>query len=216
LRREESLNQIYARLLPERIIANKLVIGIQGGKGSFSEDARHSYCSAQNADLSDYQIEYLFTANNVLFELHKGKIDRGVIAIQNTKGGVVMETMHALSQYSCEILDTFDIVISHCILHHPRSNFDDIDTLISHPQAFAQCFGNLNERYAHLILKVGEGNMIDPSLCARYIANDKLPRITSVLASRVCADLYNLTIHDMNLQDLGKANRTTFAWVQRR
>lgn len=216
LRLEESLDQVYSRLLPERVSPSEFFIGIQGGQGSFNEEACRSYCALHLKQIPQYRIEYLYTSANVLAALHQGKIDRGIFAIQNAKGGAVMETIHALSQYDCEILDIFEIVVSHCILHHPNTRFEEIDTLISHPQALAQCAGNLKRKYPHLNLISGEGDLIDQALCAQHIAEGKLPRTTAVLASKVCADLYGLRIHDTDLQDLGKDNLTTFAWVQRR
>jgi prephenate dehydrogenase/prephenate dehydratase len=211
---EEAFKRVYSRLLPVKVSTDELVVGIQGGRGSFNEEACRHYCGEKG--IAPYRIEFLYTSLNVLAALYQGRVDRGVFAIQNARGGVVYETIEALSRYSCEILDYFDIVVSHCILHHPEVSFDRIDTLISHPQALAQCQHTLRERYPGLKLVSGEGNLVDQALCAECIAEGQLPRTTAVLASRVCADLYGLTIHDCDLQDLGKDNLTTFVWVQRR
>jgi prephenate dehydratase len=207
---------VYTSLLPERVAPDALEIGIQGGRGSFNEEACRRYCAAHDTEISGYRIQYLYTTAGVLNALHQGTIDRGVFAIQNAKGGAVMETIHALSRYHCEIMDVFEVVVSHCLLHHRAVSFGDIDTLISHPQALAQCAGTLKKRYPHLKLTSGDGDLIDQALCAQMIAEDRLPRSTAVLASRVCAELYGLAIHDEDLQDLGQDNRTTFAWVERR
>ena len=215
-RLEEALERVNSRLLPERVSAGELVIGIQGGKGSFNEEACRWY-SAQHTDaIPHFRIEYLYTSDNVITALHQGRIDRGVFAIQNAKGGAVMETIHALSHHPCEILETFDVIISHCILYHTGIDFNQVDTLISHPQALAQCAENLQTFYPHLKQVSGEGDLIDQALCAEFIASGKLPPTTAVLAPRVCAQLYGLAIHDTDLQDLGKKNLTTFAWAQRR
>ena len=159
---------------------------------------------------------HLNLSPQVLAALHQGKIDFGVFAIQNARGGVVMETIHALSKYDCEILEIFDIVISHCLLRHPEADFDEIDTIISHPQALAQCADTLGNKYPQLKLTSGEGDLIDQALCARYVAEGKLPASTAVLAPKVCAELYGLKIHDTDLQDLGQHTRTTFVWARRR
>lgn len=215
----KALDRVYGMLLPERLSPDEYVIGIQGGRGSFNEEACRHYCALHADEVPKYRIEYLFTAANVLSALNQGVVDRGVFAVQNAKGGAVMETIHALSHYRCEITDTFEIVVSHCILHHPEVRFQDIDTLVSHPQALAQCASTLAERYPGLGQVRGNEygeERIDQALCAQHIAEGKLPRTTAVLASRVCADLYGLKIHDTDLQDLGQDNRTTFAWAQRR
>jgi prephenate dehydratase len=214
LRLETALDRVYETLLPSQAEPGRITIGIQGGQGSFNEEACRHYC--QTHDIPDYQVRYLFTTERVLRALHQGTIDYGVFAIQNARGGVVMETIQALSGYTCDILEVFDIVISHCILHHPETEFETVDTLISHPQALAQCAANLKMRYPALRQVSGEGDQIDQALCAQQIAAGNLPRSTAVLAPRVCAELYGLRIHDQHLQDLGDQNLTTFVWVRRK
>lgn len=214
LRLESALNRVYRRLLPESVSPGELIVGIQGGRGSFNQEACHHYCSSHG--ITNYRIEFLYTSLSVLTALHRGEIDRGVFALHNSKGGTVMETIDALSQYNCDILDYFSIVISHCIMHHPKMDFQKIDTLISHPQALAQCESSLRNRFPNLRLISGKGELIDQALCAQHIAESKLPATTAVLAPKVCADLYNLKIHATDLQDMGRENLTTFVWAQRR
>jgi prephenate dehydrogenase/prephenate dehydratase len=214
LRLETAMDRVYTQLMPESASPGEMVIGIQGGKGSFNEEACRYYCATNG--IERYRMLYLYTAYNVLDALHRGEADRGVFAVQNARGGVVMETIEALCKYRCEIIEKFDIVISHCIMHHPDAKFEEIDRLLSHPQAIAQCKRNLREQYPHLTPETEEGDLIDQALCAQYIAEGKLPRTTAVLAPQVCAELYGLKVEACGLQDLGDANLTTFVWVQRR
>lgn len=216
LRLEEALDRVYSRLLPERVSPQAWIIGIQGGKGSFNEEACRHYCARHAAQIPAYRLEYLYTSNNVLAALHQGRIDFGVFALQNARGGVVMETIHALSKYDCEILEVFDLVISHCLLLHPHADFEKITAIISHPQALAQCAGNLKSTFPHLRLISGEGDLIDQALCAQYLAEGKLPPTHAVLAPPVCAQLYGLRLFAADLQDLGANNLTTFVWAKRR
>lgn len=211
---EAALNRVYDTLLPERVSPDEYVIGIQGGQGSFNEEACRFYCRQHG--IEHFRLEYLYTAENVLHALHRGRVDFGVFAIQNARGGAVMETIQALSRFSCEILDTFAIVISHCLLIHPKAKFEEVDTVISHPQALAQCAGSLAQKFPQLKQISGEGDLIDQAHCAEFLSLGRLPRSTAVLASRVCAELYGLRIHAEGLQDLGDANLTTFAWTRRR
>jgi prephenate dehydrogenase/prephenate dehydratase len=214
LQLETAMDDVYEQLLPKQISPHELVIGIQGGRGSNSEVACRQYCATHG--INRYRIEYLYTSRQVLSALHRGETDRGVFAIQNARGGVVLETVVALSEFSCEILEIFDIVVDHCLLHHPDVRFDAVDTIISHPQAFAQCESTLKARYPYLKLISGEGDLIDQAFCAQNIAEGKLPSTMAVLATCSCADLFGLTIHDIGLQDLGANNLTTFVWVERR
>ncbi len=216
LQLETALNKVYDQLLPARVSPDEIVVGIQGGQGSFNEEACHYYCLQHADEVPRYRIEYLYTAENVLKALHAGEIDNGVFAIQNARGGAVMETIHGMSQYTCNILQVFEIVISHCILHHPAIDFSQVDTIISHPQALAQCAGKLAANYPHLRQMSGQGDLIDQALCAQKIAQGEIPATTAVLAPQVCAEIHGLAIRECGLQDLGDHNLTTFVWVGRR
>jgi prephenate dehydrogenase len=216
LRLETALDSVYEELLPERVSAERFVVAIQGGAGSFNEQACRNYGELHADEYGTFEITYRYTTENVLRALHEGEADFGVFAIQNARGGVVMETIDALSHFTCEIIETFELLISHALLHHPDIPFEQVDTVISHPQALAQCRATLAARYPHLTLTSGPGELIDQALCARHVGEGRLPRTTAVLAPEVCARLFGLRVHDRGLQDLADANLTTFAWARRR
>jgi prephenate dehydrogenase/prephenate dehydratase len=216
LRLESALDSVYEELLPERVSPDHFVVAVQGGRGSFNEQACRYYGEQHSDEYGAFEITYRYTTENVLRALHEGEADFGVFAIQNARGGAVMETIDALSHYTCEIIEAFELLIGHALLLHPDAPFEQVDTVISHPQALAQCRATLAARYPHLQLTSGQGELIDQALCARYIAEGRLPRTTAVLAPEACAQLYGLRVHDRGLQDLDAANLTTFAWARRR
>src|SRR3954466_13235460 len=121
--------------------SKKIKIGIQGGKGSFNEEACRSYCSTNN--IKDYEIVYLYTSDRVLKALEAAEVDFGVAAIENSLGGLVWETIHALSEFNCTILSNFQIVINHALLGTRGVTITEIDPIISHPPALAQTPGTL-------------------------------------------------------------------------
>ena len=75
----------------------KQTIGIQGGKGSFNEQAITYYTEREN--IRDFELVYLYTSENVLQALDKGEIDFGQFAIENSVGGLVSESIHAMAKY---------------------------------------------------------------------------------------------------------------------
>ena len=91
-------NLLYNQLLPRRINKNKIIFGIQGGKGSFNEEAILDY--VKKHEIKKFQIKYLFTSEKVLRNLHEGNIDYGLFAIQNAGGGVVEESTHGMANTS--------------------------------------------------------------------------------------------------------------------
>lgn len=188
-------------------------IGIQGGRGSFNEEAARRYCDENEID--HFSLKYLFTTNRVLEALNDDTIDRGFFALQNAVGGTVRETIEALSQQNCKIISEYEIIVNHCLLVQPGVEKQDVKTIISHPQALRQCKATLSQKYPDKQMKEGEGDLIDQAAAAKALAEDELPSTTAVLASKVCAELYDLEVVDIGLQDK-KKNLTTFLFVTKR
>lgn len=199
----------YIKLMNKN--SKKIIIGIQGGKGSFNEEACLDYCEKNK--IKKFEIKYLYTSNNVLRALSQKKINRGQFAIQNSIGGTVAETVDALSKYNCKILKEFEIIINHCLLVSRGTKIDEIKTIMSHPQALAQCKSTLLEKYSDKKQVSGKGNLVDQATAAKFLSLGKIPKSTAVLASSVCAKIYpNLEILAEGLQDR-KDNYTTFLFV---
>src|SRR5262249_5717909 len=93
--------KIFDQLLPNRIDKERLVVGIQGARGSFNEEAARYYLS-RTPDVP-FELKYLHTTENVLKHLHEGLVDRGQFAIHNSLGGIVMETVQATAKYRFDI-----------------------------------------------------------------------------------------------------------------
>ena len=189
-----------------------IIIGIQGGKGSFNEEACKEHCA--RIGLKDYRIEYLYTSERVLTALENGDIDRGQCATQNSIGGVVRETIHALSEHRSSIVDEFEFIVNHALLARPGVTLDRVSTIMSHPQALAQCQSTLPAMFPDKKLVPGTGDFVDQANAAKSLSCGDLPDSTAVLASRVCANLYNLDILADNLQDR-RDNYTSFIWLER-
>src|SRR5690606_3734566 len=64
-----------------------LTIGIQGGQGSFNEEAVQYFLQQNN--ISNSQIQYLYTSGKVMAAVQRGEIERGQCAIYNSVGGYV-------------------------------------------------------------------------------------------------------------------------------
>jgi len=118
----------------------------------------------------------------------------------------------AMGKFNFSIVDQFAIKIAHALMISPNSKFAEIDTIMTHPQVLAQCKNNLMQKFPHLKLTSGEGEMVDHALVAKSISEGKLPLNVATMGSKVLASIYNLKIVEDNLQDLQK-NFTTFLVV---
>jgi len=208
----KALDTVYGALLPKQANAGTLTVGIQGGKGSFNEEALQYRIQKQG--LENLTVQYLHTTENVLRELCEGRIDAGQFAIHNSTGGVVEESINAMGEWKFKIVEQYAIPIQHTLMSHPDASIDDIDTIMTHPQVLKQCRENLMRRYKTLNLTSGTGNLIDHAVVAEHLHAGKLPINIATMGSRVLAEVYGLKIIDEDLQDL-KNNLTSFLWVER-
>lgn len=205
-------DNLYNKLLPEHQTGKTLTVGIQGGKGSFNEEAITYYL--QRNKITDFKIVYLHTTINVLRELEEGNIDQGIFAIHNSIGGIVMESIEAMGKYRFAIIEDFAIKIAHALMVKRGITLKEIDTIMTHPQVLSQCKSSLEQKYPHLNKTSGEGELIDHALVAKSLSENTLPDNIATMGSKVLADLYDLDIIEDNLQDLHD-NYTSFLMVGR-
>lgn len=208
----DAYDKIYSKLLPKQKNPNGVTCGIQGGKGSFNEEAFLYYTKQRG--ITNYRLKYLYTAEAVLRKLTEGDIDVGQLAIQNSVGGIVAESLQAIAKHSCSIVEEFAIKISHALMIRNDAEFTEVNTIMSHPQVFAQCKDTLLKKYPRLKQISGEGELIDQAMIAKHLSENKLPKTIATMGSKVLAELYDLKIIEDNLQD-AKANYTSFLHVAR-
>ncbi|MDO8552849.1 MAG: prephenate dehydrogenase/arogenate dehydrogenase family protein [bacterium] len=180
-----------------------LKIGVSGAQGSFSQEAAEKY--REDSKLKKCTLMYLISVENVLAALEAGTIDLGVFPIENSTGGVVTETVHALAKHNCNIKKLFDIDIHQNLLAREGANVGDIKTITSHEQALKQCRAYLLREWPDAKIEEYE----DTAKAAEDLAAGKLPATTAVIASAAAAKLYKLKILEKSIQDL-KTNYTTF------
>jgi arogenate dehydrogenase (NADP+), plant len=212
LRLSESQDSVFDLLLPNRVVTDRMVVGIQGGRGSFNEDAARYYMS-RTPEIS-CEIVYLHTTERVLRALHEGEVDRGVFAIHNSVGGMVGESVAAMARYRFAIVEEFAIKISHALMIAGSADFSKVDTVMAHPQVLRQCRTNLEKKYANLRQTSGSGDLIDQAKVAELLGTGELADSIATMGSRILADLNGLRVVEDNLQDLDE-NFTSFLWVER-
>ena len=120
-------------------------IGIQGAKGSFSEQASKKFI--KNHGIKNTEIKYLISSKDVLQSVENRKVDYGIFAMENAQGGVVIESVEALALYKCKIIEMFHIPIKQNLLALENINIGDITEIHSHRQALRQCKDYLGENF---------------------------------------------------------------------
>lgn len=204
---------LYNKLLPKQKTPGVITFGVQGGKGSFNEEAMQAYIKKH--EIQKYEIKYLFTSERVLRSLHEGDIDFGLFATHNAQGGIVHESVHAMARYKFKIVAEQEILIRHYLMKRSDVKVEELTTVMGHSQNFKQCKDNLAQRHPNLKQETGKGDLVDTAKAASFVASGKLPKTTAILGPKVLASLYGFDIVDADLQDLGERNITNFLLVGR-
>lgn len=163
------------------------LIGFQGEHGAFGELA------ARRADPALVPIPCVEFAD-VFDGVAKGWLDFGIVPVENSIGGAIVDVNRLMVQGGLGITGAVKLRITHCLLTLPETHYQDIRVLYSHPQALSQC-RNFIERH-----QIEARPYYDTAGAARMLAKEK-PKRTAVIASELCAGLYNLEIVKDRIED---------------
>jgi prephenate dehydratase len=180
-----------------------VIIGVSGAQGSFSEEAALTY--AHKISLKKYSILYLVTVENVLAALEEGSITLGIFPIENSNGGIVIETVYAMAKHNFNIKKIFEIDIHMNLLAKKGTKIAAIKKIASHDQALKQCRFYLKRNWPKAKIEAYP----DTAKAAQDLAEGKLPASVAVIASRRAAEIHKLNILEESIQDL-KFNYTSF------
>ncbi len=208
----QAIEKIHNKVLSTKANPPYTTIGIQGGPGSFNEIAATKFIKAKK--INKPKIKYLYTTANVLKALNYGEIDIGIFAAFNSHGGMVWESVEALSRFKAKIIDQFGIPIHHHLMKLKDVKTSELKAIMAHPQVFKQCKNSLKQKYPHLKQITGKGELIDTAKAAHALVKGKLPKTTAILGPIALSQLYNLTVVESNLEDM-KDNITYFLAVKR-
>ncbi len=174
-------------------------LALLGPKGTFTEEA------ALKADPRAEKI-YCQTIDEVFEAVAEGRVEMGIVPVENSLEGSVFATLDLLLSTEVSICREIVLDISHCLLALPGVDVSEIKEMASHPHALAQCRGLLK---SHPDVKTR--NFPSTAEAAREVAAKKL-RSTGVIAPRIAAEIYGLNILMENVQD-EEVNQTRFFMI---
>lgn len=179
-------------------------VGYQGYLGSNSEEAATRML--KRMEISDYELVPLVSAANVEGQLKRGEINLGVVAVKNSTGGIVTETIEVLRNEQLELVCSEILHIQHCLFKkNSRITNTDITKVISHEQALRQCASHVADLFPQAELEP----IADTAIGARYIAEGEYDEKTAVLCSRSAGENHGLYLERESMQD-APDNRTEF------
>lgn len=118
-------------------------LGYLGPEGTFSEEAARTA-----PDIATARLVALPTLRDTVLAVSEGTVDRAVVPIENSLEGPVGVTLDTLAGAPAEIGIVGEVVlaVSQCLIAREPTALEDIEHVVSHPQAIAQCAGFLHDR----------------------------------------------------------------------
>ena len=178
-----------------------LRVAIQGVAGCFHDAAAREYFEGQ--DIETVPCE---TFNGMFNMLKSDASMLGILAIENTIAGSLLQNHELLRQSNMTIVGEYKKYISHSIAALPGQSIDDIAEVNSHPMALRQC-----EQYLQLHPKMKMVETYDTAGSAKMIAENNLVGHAAI-CGRYAAELYGLNVLEDDIQT-NKRNFTRFLVV---
>ncbi len=176
----------------------KLKIGIQGVKAAFHDVAARQYFGNHKIELAEFR-----DFRGMSQAVAQGKVNYGMMAIENTLAGSLLPNYGLLEEYNLHIIGEEYLRIQMQLMAMPGETLENIQQVISHPIALSQC-GQFLDNYPQW--RVTEAD--DTAASARLIAKKQLKGIAAI-ASSLAAKTYGLKILAPSIET-NKKNYTRF------
>lgn len=172
-------------------------ISFQGISGAYSEIAAEKYFGDNSFLIQQTSFE------EVILSVKKKKSNFGILPIENSIYGSVLETYDLLRKYKLIITSEVNLEINHCLLCKKKIEVSKLNNIFSHWQAIGQC-----SKFLKKLKHTKVQPFYDTAASALFIANEGNDYLGAIASSRA-AEIYNLKILRKNIQN-NKDNFTRF------
>jgi prephenate dehydratase len=176
-----------------------------GPRGTHSEEALRA---SAPPDLEEVPYPTIYDA---VMAVHDGSVDSAIVPIENALEGSVGVTLDTLVLDAEDVRIAAEVVhpIHHCAIAAGELSLSDVERVVSHPQATAQCARFLREQ-----LPQAEHVTAPSTADAVRTVCEAADGRSIALASRLAADLYDCHVLAENVED-HPDNVTRFVWLSR-
>jgi prephenate dehydratase len=190
-------------------------VGTPGGQqiraGYFGPEGTHTQ-EALLADTAGLQLDTvpLATIYDTVMAVHEGAVDTALVPIENSLEGSVNATLDALAMETDDVMIVGEVVqpIRHCLIARTALELSEIETVVSHPQANAQCARFIRTRLPQAQVMAGSST----ADAVRLVAEHDGP--WAALGNRLAAERYGCQVLRAGVEDVAE-NETRFVWLAR-
>jgi len=174
-----------------------------GPEGTFTQEALISATVGEQLDLVPYPTIY-----DTVMAVHFGAVQRALVPIENSLEGSVNATLDALAMETEDVAILGEVVhpIRHCLIARTPLELAEIETVVSHPQATAQCARFIRTRLPGAQVLAGSST----AEAVRTVAEHEGP--WAALGNRLAAERYGCHVLRAGVEDVAD-NETRFVWL---
>ncbi len=188
-----------SRSYQQRLISG-LKVAYSGKVGAFAHIAAHKlFPQAEKIAYGDFKQAYEAVCS--------GECDAAVLPIENSQAGEVGQVTDLMFSGPLYLNGVSELAISQELLAVPGAKLEDIELVISHPQALSQCQSFIKKQgYREQVFE-------NTALAAEHVAALNDPKVAAI-ASEDTAELYGLRVLARNINETA-SNTTRFAVLSR-
>jgi prephenate dehydratase len=178
--------------------------GYLGPEGTFTQEA-----ALRAPGASELELVPLPTIFDTVMAVSDGTVQRAVVPIENSIEGSVSATLDALAIDTEEVTIVGEVVvpIRQCLIVKEPIELDDIEVVISHPQANAQC-----TRFLRTRLPRARVTTTSSTADAVRLVSEQDGGRWAALGNRLAAERYGCLVLRAGVEDLA-GNETRFVWL---
>ena len=173
----------------------------QGVPGAYSH-------IAANRLFADDQLCFMNSFEDVFAAVCEGRADYGILPIENSSAGPVVEVYELLKRYDIYIARRIKVKIDHCLAALPGTKLDDIRDIYSHEQGLHQCSQFIQQ---HRLTAHAHTNT---AVSAELVASSSPEQHIGAICSKLAADRNGLSVIAENIANIAE-NYTRFIVISK-
>ena len=175
-----------------------------GPEGTFTQAAALSAPASRSFDLLPRD-----TIHDTVLAVRDGAAGRAVVPIENSLEGSVNVTLDALvfEAERVRIVGETVLGIEQCLIAQEHMPLDQIEVVISHPQATAQC-----RAFIRAQLPLARVMTASSTAEAVRLVTERIRHRWAAIGTRLAAELYGCAVLEAGIEDV-PGNQTRFVWL---
>lgn len=187
---DSSLQHIFREIMSATLkLEGSLKVAALGPRGSYTNQA------AVEKFGSSLPVQPTSSIDEVFDLVQKRKATYGVVPIENSIEGIVNNTVDGLLEYNLKIYTEIILPIKHNLITN-AANLEEVKTVLTHPQAYAQCKKYISSKLPSV--EFIETNSTSEAIQTIATSDDST---MAAIGSLEGARIYGLNVLESEIQD---------------